>query len=69
MALPLNKNEFRLFQAPGGAVEGTVGDGFGDMGSGDFGGAVEVGDSTCHLQDAVVGACAHIIFEHYPFQD
>ena len=38
------------------AVEGAVLDGFGEVGGGDVGAGVEVGDGARELQDAVVGA-------------
>lgn len=46
--------------APGGAVEVAVADGFADVGGEDAGLAGEVGDGAGDLEDAVIGAGAHV---------
>ena len=50
--------------APGGAVEGAVGDGFADVAGEDVGAGVEVGDGAGYAEDAVVGAGRHVVAVH-----
>ena len=50
--------------APGGAVEGAVGDGFADVAGEDVGAGVEVGDGAGYADDAVVGAGRHVVAVH-----
>ena len=42
------------------SVEGAVADGFHDVGCSHAHAGFQVGDGASHLEDAVVGACAHI---------
>lgn len=42
------------------SVEGAVADGFHDVGCSHAHAGFQIGDGACHLEDAVVGACAHI---------
>ena len=46
------------------AVEVAVADGFHDVVVADGGGGFEVGDGACDLEDAVVGAGAHVHAVH-----
>ena len=50
------------------AVKRAVLNGFGDVGSADGVGGVEVGDRECHFQDAVVGAGAEAQARHGAFE-
>ena len=57
------------YGAPGGAVEGAVGDGFADVAGEDVGGGVEVGDGAGDAEDAVVGAGRHVVAVHSGAQE
>ena len=53
-----------MSSSPAVAIEATVGDGFAQVVGVDVGCGLEVGDGAGHLEDAVVGAGAHVEVVH-----